>query len=336
MVPMTTASPYIPGHYLLQLMDTGLLPAATTERLQQHLARTGLDPLQLSEARLSPQSLEALLNAWPEIQYQRLAIEFGRKVTLTSQGNLSLLIMTAATLRDALRLYVFLPLLTNAVTLQYYETEQSGYLHIKPHSGSPMLDELLSLYACAGLERLATLLIGQIPPLHITVAREYGRGISDLKKSLSLDWQCDGVVSSLTAPLSGLDTPCLHADSLTHSRLLKQCEDRLARQQQAVPLVSRIRQLLSQADTDPNQDSVASTLNMSRSTLKRHLAREHTHFQSVLTDFRKENAVRLLLGTSLPLEQIAEQLGYSDQTNFSHAFKHWSGMTPGQFRKHSR
>jgi hypothetical protein len=137
-------------------MDTGLLPAATTERLQQHLARTGLDPLQLSEARLSPQSLEALLNAWPEIQYQRLAIEFGRKVTLTSQGNLSLLIMTAATLRDALRLYVFLPLLTNAVTLQYYETEQSGYLHIKPHSGSPMLDELLSLYACAGLPDTAS------------------------------------------------------------------------------------------------------------------------------------------------------------------------------------
>ena len=59
-------------------------------------------------------------------------------------------------------------------------------------------------------------------------------------------------------------------------------------------------------------------------------------FQTVLTDIRKEKAVRLLLGTTLPLDEIAEQLGYSDQTNFSHAFRQWSGFTPGQYRKHSR
>ena len=289
-VPMTSASPYIPGHYLLQLMDTGLLPAAVTERLQQHLIKTGLDPLQLSEARLSPQSLEALLHAWPDVRPQRLAIEFGQKITLTSQGNLSLLSMTAPTLRDALELYAFLPLLTNAVSLQFYITGQGGHIQILPHSGAPLIDQL----------------------------------------------HCDGVISSIVFPPSALDIPCQYADSLTHHRLVKHSQERLSGQQQAVPLVSQIRQLLAAESIAPNQQSVACALNMSRSTLKRRLTREHTHFQAVLTHFRKENAVRLLLGTTLSLEQIAEKLGYSDQTNFSHAFRQWSGMTPGQFRKHSR
>jgi len=333
---MTTASPYIPGHYLLQLMESGLLPTATTERLERHLEKTGLDPLQLSDARLSPQSLEALLNAWPEIQPQRLAIQFGQQVTLTSQGNLSLLLMTAPTLRDALKLHTFLPLLTNAVSLQFYETAQTGHIQILPHSGSPMLDELLVLYACAGLERLCSLLVGETVPLSITVAREYGAGLNKLKTALSLDWHCNGVTSSIRVPRPALDSPCQHADRLTHQQRVKRCEEQLARQVQAVPLVSRIHQLLAREGIDPDQQSVAHALNMSRSTLKRHLAHENTHFQAVLTDFRKENAVRLLLGTTLSLEQIAEQLGYSDQTNFSHAFRHWSGMTPGQFRKHSQ
>ncbi|EKF76043.1 helix-turn-helix domain-containing protein [Alcanivorax hongdengensis A-11-3] len=331
---MTPASPYIPGHYLVQLMDSSLLPVATTDYLKQHLVKTGLDPLQLSEARLSPQSLEALLNAWPDIHPQRLAFEFGQQVTLTSQGNLSLLIMTAPTLREALGLYRFLPLLTNAVSLRFYETEESGHIQIQPHSGSAMLDSLLVLYGCAGLERLCTLLTGQTPPLRICVAKEYG--VHDLAPALPENWQCDGVISSLTCPSNALDLPCQYADSLTHHRLLKELAGQLASQQQTVPLVSRIRQLLTEGRIAPNQESIARALNMSRSTLKRQLTREHTHFQAILTHFRKENAVRLLLGTTLSLDQIAEQLGYSDQTNFSHAFRQWSGMTPGQFRKHSR
>ena len=98
---MSASSPYIPGHYLLQLMGSGLLPESITQYLEEHLKKTGLDPLQLDSARLTPQSLEALLLAWPEIQPQSLAVAFGDQVTLTSQGNLSLLIMTAATLREA-------------------------------------------------------------------------------------------------------------------------------------------------------------------------------------------------------------------------------------------
>ena len=333
---MTASSPYIPGHYLLQLMESGLLPTATTERLEHHLEKTGLDPLQLSDARLSPQSLEALLNAWPEIQPQRLAIQFGQQVTLTSQGNLSLLIMTAPTLRDALKLHAFLPLLTDAASLQFYETSQTGHIQIQPHSGSPLLDEVLVLYGCAALEQLSTLLTGASFEHQVQVSRQYRHALDVLNDKRADSWTAKAVVSGITFPASALDLKCLFADSITHQRLVNQCEELMTRKQALLPLVSRIRQLLAQGHAEPNQESVAQALNMSRSTLKRHLARENTHFQAVLTNIRKENAVRLLLGTTHSLEHIAEQLGYSDQTNFSHAFRQWSGMTPGRFRKHSQ
>ncbi|MBL4571193.1 MAG: helix-turn-helix domain-containing protein [Alcanivorax sp.] len=333
---MTVASPYIPGHYLLHLMETGLLPPATTRHLHQHLEKTGVDTLQLSDARLAPQSLEALLQAWPEIQPQALAIAFGRQVTLTSQGGLSLLLMTAPTLRKALQLTAFLPLLTNAASLHYFENPQGGHLQIQPHSGAPLLDKVLALYACAALEQLAVLLTGKPCHCQVQVAMEYGASLPLATRNIAPQWQWDAVVSTVTLPNDMLELPCQHADSITHAHLLQQCENLLARKQHAEPVVTRIRHLLAQGKVEPDQETVARALNMSRSTLKRHLAREHTNFQAVLTAFRKEKAIRLLLGSTLSLQDIAEQLGYSDQTNFSHAFKQWSGMTPGQFRKHSQ
>jgi AraC-like DNA-binding protein len=33
------------------------------------------------------------------------------------------------------------------------------------------------------------------------------------------------------------------------------------------------------------------------------------------------------------LEQIADELGYSDVANFSRAFKRWSGRSPSNWRK---
>ena len=45
------------------------------------------------------------------------------------------------------------------------------------------------------------------------------------------------------------------------------------------------------------------------------------------------NATSLLSRTDYTLEQIADELGYSDVANFSRAFKRWSGRSPSSWRK---
>jgi AraC family transcriptional regulator len=41
----------------------------------------------------------------------------------------------------------------------------------------------------------------------------------------------------------------------------------------------------------------------------------------------------LLARESLPLTEIALQAGFADQSQFTHAFKHFTGVTPGAFRR---
>jgi AraC-like DNA-binding protein len=50
-----------------------------------------------------------------------------------------------------------------------------------------------------------------------------------------------------------------------------------------------------------------------------------------------ERAKQLLqAGTDLSLAEVAANAGFSDQSQFSHHFKHLAGVTPGQFRTPAR
>jgi AraC family transcriptional regulator len=52
---------------------------------------------------------------------------------------------------------------------------------------------------------------------------------------------------------------------------------------------------------------------------------------------RVERARQLLQqGGDLSLAEIAARAGFSDQSQFSHHFKHLVGVTPGQFRMSAR
>jgi len=52
-----------------------------------------------------------------------------------------------------------------------------------------------------------------------------------------------------------------------------------------------------------------------------------------LIEWRLQRAERLLAETELPLKEIAWRLGFSSAANFSTAFRHETGQTPGLFRK---
>ena len=76
----------------------------------------------------------------------------------------------------------------------------------------------------------------------------------------------------------------------------------------------------------------AERLGMSVRTLQTRLASESMRF-SELVDHQRERLARALLARrDLTLDEIAERLGYGEQTSFGRAFKRWTGTTPQQFR----
>jgi AraC-like DNA-binding protein len=78
---------------------------------------------------------------------------------------------------------------------------------------------------------------------------------------------------------------------------------------------------------------VARAMHMGARTLQRRLEQEQTRFTEVLDRARLGVARRLLADRSISLTDVAFRLGFADLATFSRAFKRWTGVPPGQWRR---
>jgi len=67
-------------------------------------------------------------------------------------------------------------------------------------------------------------------------------------------------------------------------------------------------------------------------TLQAKLAAENARFSELVENQRAALAKSHLAQRQLSLDEIADRLGYGEQTSFGRAFKRWTGMTPQQYR----
>ena len=82
-----------------------------------------------------------------------------------------------------------------------------------------------------------------------------------------------------------------------------------------------------------DQDTVARRLYRSRSTLQRQLVAEGTSYRQILESTRRSLAEKYLRSNDYSQAEVAFMLGFTDQSNFARAFRRWTGMTPGEYRK---
>ncbi len=105
---------------------------------------------------------------------------------------------------------------------------------------------------------------------------------------------------------------------------------------QHVSLRDKVRSILNKdvSHTMPTADQVAGQLNMSVTTLRRHLQAENTSYQRLKNEARMEAAFHLLSCLDLSNNDIAERLGFDEPSAFFRSFKKWTGKTPGEYRNH--
>lgn len=130
----------------------------------------------------------------------------------------------------------------------------------------------------------------------------------------------------------------LHMPLLQDERTLKHFLERspadlLSRPDDGDSLSSQLRRLLSRDSARwPDLEAVAAYLHISPQTLRRHLREEGSSFQELKDQLRRDIAIYHLSRADLSLQQIAEQLGFSEPSAFHRAFKKWTGLTPGAYR----
>jgi AraC-like DNA-binding protein len=139
---------------------------------------------------------------------------------------------------------------------------------------------------------------------------------------------------SSSMSLSGSDAarPMRAADAALEGIIRRRLEHALAERDRARVGVTTagVRHILVErlGRADVTLDAVSVRLAVSRRTLTRRLADEHTSFRQLLDGVRREFALALLQDRTLTVADIAFFLHYSEPAAFHRAFRRWTGETP--------
>ena len=135
-------------------------------------------------------------------------------------------------------------------------------------------------------------------------------------------------------PREVLYLPCRHSNPEL-ARNMEEWVTNYLGQFSTSSLQARVRQILVEclADGCVSQSDVAGALAMSNRALQRGLQSEDCSFREVLRDTRRDLADKYLKEAGLSLAEITFLLGFSDQSNFTKAYRDWTGQTPARFRQ---
>ncbi|EZQ00924.1 AraC family transcriptional regulator [Acinetobacter sp. Ver3] len=86
-------------------------------------------------------------------------------------------------------------------------------------------------------------------------------------------------------------------------------------------------------DSLPIDTLIWDFLKLHTRTLRRKLSHLGKNYTDLINSRKKLDSIDLLLNTNLKLKNISDLLGYCDESNFSHAFRKWTGKSPSSFRK---
>lgn len=96
----------------------------------------------------------------------------------------------------------------------------------------------------------------------------------------------------------------------------------------------RVLQILLSGDLARlRADTVAESLGMSGTTLRRRLRADHTCYQFLLDRARQYRCERRLRQDWLPGKCLADELGYLEVNSFYRAFRRWTGLSYSEYKE---
>jgi AraC-like DNA-binding protein len=101
-------------------------------------------------------------------------------------------------------------------------------------------------------------------------------------------------------------------------------------------LIGQVRHEIHRALTagnEPQCREVAESFNLSQRSFQRKLSEEGVTFKLLLSEERKQLAIKYLRRPYTTLNEAAYLLGFSDHSSFTRAFKRWYGCAPTEFRE---
>lgn len=132
-----------------------------------------------------------------------------------------------------------------------------------------------------------------------------------------------------------LDLPVVQNEQSLREFMRQAPASLLVKYRDQTSITERIRRILRRhlAEEMPSLEGIGRQLAMTPQTLRRRLHDEGQGFRSIKDDLRRDAAIEYLARPELTLPEIASQLGFSEASTFHRAFKHWTGVAPGEYRQ---
>jgi AraC-like DNA-binding protein len=301
-------------------------------------ARAGLDiqAMQRPGARYPVTAMTRLWKAAGEQTHDPcIGLTAALKLRPQSLHALGLSWLSSRTLLDGLqRMARYERIASTALRLKLVEqNEQIKLVVDRPASAADPAPEAVDALLAVIVRMCRLMTSKHFAPLLVTFARENQGPL----------WQ---YVDTFQAPvLFSKDENALYFDAQTLRQPTPAGNEELARQTDQIAerylatldpqrVQDRVRDILLTLlpSGDVDQHTVAKTMNRSVSSLQRQLKAEGATYRQVLDQTRQTLAQQLVREERYSLGQIAYLLGFSDQANFSRAFKRWTGEPPARAR----
>ena len=270
-----------------------------------------------------------------------LGVEVGHEFHFATYGIWGLALVSRATGRDAIQFAMrFLPLTHAFTAISFQERADHGVLSFaEPDLPADIRDFIVArdMVAAALLMREN---LGEDPGLlNFEMTASPRDPVADpLPPIFSTPITCGAPANRIVIARAYLDRPLPQANPVTAAMAETLCRQRVEQQKRGLKtgtISHRFRSTYS--DSAPSSlTAFARLANMSERTLKRRLQAEGTSFRALSAEGRRAQAETLLADDTLTISEIADQLGFSDLSSFSQAFKRWTGFAPSSFRSRAR
>ena len=241
--------------------------------------------------------------------------------------------MASDTLRDALtRLVRYSRLISTAASMHLQDSDESLDLVILPPKGVKDVVYASQDAGMSGFLRMCRLTAGdEIDPVHVSLKRPRPECHSQLQAYFRAPIEYDANINTLSFSKQLVDTPLTYANPELARINDEAVVDYLARFDRAnLTMQVRSKIIESLHDGTPHQETIAHSLNVSLRSLQRKLNNEETNFKTLLETTRRELALHYIRETHRSLGEITYLLGFSEPSNFTRAFKRWTGSIPNR------
>lgn len=301
------------------------------------LAGSGIAPSMLADPHLEIEAHRELVVVRNLVRRLRdvpgLGLEAGRRYRLTTYGIWGYALLSSRTLRSAVEL-----------AMRYLDLT-FAFAHFRVESGGRevrlLLDEtaippdcarfLLERDAAAAVALHRDLFLEPVPLRRVGFRFPRPPYAERFAACFAGPVRFDQPVNEIVIDAAWADRPLPQANEHTARLCEEACRALLARRRTPPRVSDVVRRHLVRPGQAMSAPAVARALGIAPRTLHRRLVAEGTTFRRLLAEVRRTLAEEML-AQRLAVGEVAERLGYAESASFIHAFKRWTGVSPGARR----